>query len=340
LTFTFTPLHSFANELAMNSYPAELLVQLAPVMFVAGLTPRTSQTTQSPLTPTEPTPPPTEAGQPNEQLQTAGNTSRRRDTVDQFDSLARRLRDVLTTQRKPAIWEPEVSRKSKSFHVVFVDEVCSFSSKLCALHIVDMMICVKIVQFPPRKVPVPRSTADTASSQSPRSPLSPSHPSSPLFPDGLIAPIWIRKHTTLVPSVFVLFLRLFENPIPLSTPRSPLEPQHPERQRELEEREKEDRKHDEKLSQKIADRKKSTNERNMKLTVVLLASRHMLDDPALDARLTFIRRSSGLDSRAALFVLSPVSQAELSEFVKRYVVDSLQNTPKLTDLRKYTTGSL
>lgn len=41
------------------------------------------------------------------------------------------------------------------------------------------------------------------------------------------------------------------------------------------------------------------------------------DDPALDARLTFIRRQSGLDSRAALFVLSPVSPTELSDFVKR-----------------------
>lgn len=41
------------------------------------------------------------------------------------------------------------------------------------------------------------------------------------------------------------------------------------------------------------------------------------DDPALDARLTYIRRQSGLDYRAALFVLSPVSPGELSEFIKR-----------------------
>lgn len=45
----------------------------------------------------------------------------------------------------------------------------------------------------------------------------------------------------------------------------------------------------------------------------------VIDDPVLDARLTFIRRNSGLDSRAALFVLSPVSQSELGEFVKRFV---------------------
>jgi len=46
----------------------------------------------------------------------------------------------------------------------------------------------------------------------------------------------------------------------------------------------------------------------------------------LDARLTYIRRQSGLDSRAALFVLSPVSSAELQEFVKRSAVASSQSS--------------
>lgn len=171
---------------------------------------------------------------------------------------------------------------------------------------------LKIVQFPPRKIP------DPASPPVVHSPLSPLHPSSPLYPDGLIAPIWIRKHTTLVPSVFVLFMRLFEHTTPPPMPRSPLEPEGSDVQREKEDREKEERKWDTELSRQIADRKKSTNERGMKLTVVLMASRKMLDEPSLDSRLTYIRRSSGLDSRAALFVLSPVSSAELSEFVKRY----------------------
>jgi hypothetical protein len=46
---------------------------------------------------------------------------------------------------------------------------------------------------------------------------------------------------------------------------------------------------------------------------------HWLDDPRLDTRLAFIRRQSGLDSRAALFVLSPVSAAELGDFVQRFL---------------------
>ncbi|KAJ7478961.1 hypothetical protein FB451DRAFT_1395573 [Mycena latifolia] len=55
----------------------------------------------------------------------------------------------------------------------------------------------------------------------------------------------------------------------------------------------------------VALRKKSTNERNIKLTVMLMASQRMLG--ALH----------GLDSHAALFGLSLVSQAELGDFVKR-----------------------
>ncbi|KAK0494835.1 Gryzun, putative trafficking through golgi-domain-containing protein [Armillaria luteobubalina] len=237
----------------MNSYPAELLVQLAPVMFVAGLD----------------APPPQ-----------SPNPADATKHQDPFALLTARLRDALLSQRKVSIWQPD---KSKSFQVLLVD---------------------KDIRFPPRKI----GLQDDSQYHSPLSPLT---PSSPVYPDGLIAPIWIRKHTTLVPSVFVLFLRLFE--FPLHNPRSPLDGPDPDREKD---REQEERKRDGELASYIASRKKSTNERNMKLTVVLMASRRMLDDPALDARLTFIRKQSGLDARAALFVLSPVSSSELGDFVQ------------------------
>lgn len=178
-------------------------------------------------------------------------------------------------------------------------------------------------EFPPRKWP-----------QGDHSPLSPLTPTSPLYPDGIIAPIWIRKHTTLLPSVFVVFMRIFE--WPQQAPRSPLDLPDNSGNKE---REVEERRRDTELASEIALRKKSTNERNVKLTVVLMASRRMLgecivyfegvrvtefilvlddvDDPTLDARLTYIRRQSGLDPRAALFVLSPVSQSEIGDFVRR-----------------------
>ncbi|KAH9072843.1 Gryzun, putative trafficking through golgi-domain-containing protein [Lactarius deliciosus] len=242
----------------MNSYPPELLVQLAPVMFIAGL--------DVPAVP-EPVPSTAPGSPPSTRPQ------------DPFTSLTVRLRDALLSQRTAVIWQPE---KSKTFQAVSVD---------------------KDVRFPPRKIPISPDPHGPV-----HSPLSPLTPTSPLHPDGLVAPIWVRKHTSLVPSVFVLFIRLYESP-PHHMPASPLDPPHPDREAE-------ERRKDAEMSAEIALRKKSTSERGIKLTVVLMASRKMLDDPALDARLTFIRRQSGLDYRAALFVLSPVSPSELSEFVK------------------------
>ncbi|KAK7057624.1 Gryzun, putative trafficking through golgi-domain-containing protein [Favolaschia claudopus] len=265
----------------MNSYPPELLAQLAPVMFVAGLDAITStpaSVAQSPITPTTP-----------------------KSQQDPFVLLTVRLREALLTQRKVAIWQPD---KSKTFQIIPVD---------------------KAVRFPPRKL-LPQDDPGWSNSHSPLSPLT---PSSPLHPDGLIAPVWIRKHTSLVPSVFVMFLRIFE--YPPHTPKSPLDPPDPDRERE---RELEERKRDAELAAEVASRKKSTNERNIKLTVVLMATRRMLDDPSLDARLTYIRRQSGLDSRAALFVLSPVSQSELGDFVK-----SLQHALYEPALEYYTAHS-
>ncbi|KAH9944784.1 Gryzun, putative trafficking through golgi-domain-containing protein [Amylocystis lapponica] len=248
----------------MNSYPPELLTQLAPVMFAAGLD----------------SPSPAK-------------------TPDPFALLSARLRDALLAQRNTAVWQPE---KTKAFHVLLVD---------------------KDVRFPPRKLLHP----DDPQYHTAHSPLSPLTPTSPLHPDGLIAPIWLRKHTTLVPSVFVLFTRIFESPPPAA--RAPLDAPDAERERDAEER-----RRDADLAAEIAQRKRTTGERGVKLTVVLMASRRMLDDPALDARLTYIRRQSGLDPRAALFVLSPVTQAEIGDFVR-----SLQEALYEAALEYYTNHS-
>lgn len=125
------------------------------------------------------------------------------------------------------------------------------------------------VRFPPRKIfpptPANRIEETLSASATARSPLSPLMPSSPLHPDGIIAPIWMRKHLDLVPAVFVLFLRLWELP----APKSPLEG-HDTQDRE------EERRHDMDLAAEIASRKKAALERGIKLTVVLIASRRML----------------------------------------------------------------
>ncbi|THV06232.1 hypothetical protein K435DRAFT_773423 [Dendrothele bispora CBS 962.96] len=275
----------------MNSYPRELLQQLAPVMFVAGLD-APAQTPSAPPTPQAPVVPAENTEQPPQ-------TPTR--SQDPFTVLTLRLREALQAQRRVEIWQPD---KTKSFQVELVG---------------------KDARFPPRKLVPPDDPQYTSS----HSPLSPLTPSSPLHPDGIIAPIWIRKHTTLLPSVFVLFMRLYESPS--QTPRSPLDLPDPDRERE---REQDERRKDTDLSAEVAHRKRFTNERGIKLTVVLMASRKMLDDPGLDTRLTFIRRQSGLDSRAALFVLSPVSQNELGDFVH-----SLQQALYEPALEYYTSHS-
>jgi hypothetical protein len=45
----------------------------------------------------------------------------------------------------------------------------------------------------------------------PHSPLSPLTPGSVAYPDGLITPTWVRKHSEILPSVFVHFARLYEH---------------------------------------------------------------------------------------------------------------------------------
>ncbi|KAI6007599.1 Foie gras liver health family 1-domain-containing protein [Pisolithus orientalis] len=272
----------------MNSYPAEMLMQLAPVMFVSGLDlPPTSAAVLVAPSPADkdPSSPPT----PPPKVQ------------DPFTSLISRLREVLLSQSKSTVWSPE---RTKIFQVVLVD---------------------KFVGFPPRKSVPP----DDPSYANAHSPLSPLTPSSPVFPDGLIAPIWIKKHMTYLPSVFVLFLRMYE--VPHTTARSPLGQPDSDLERE---RAEEERRRDIDLSAEIAQRKKSTGERGIKLTVVLIASRRMLDDPSLDGRLSFIRRQSSLDSRAALFVLSPVSPSELNDFVS-----SLQDALYESAIEYYTSHS-
>ncbi|KAG9084046.1 hypothetical protein FS749_005537, partial [Ceratobasidium sp. UAMH 11750] len=260
----------------MNGYPSELIAQHVPLMFVAGLDAPAANVPPPPTPAKLPTPVPSSRSRERMSIADLPSPSAH---SDPFAVLIGRLRIALGF-RKGVVWDAEPGRR---FHVVLVD---------------------RSVSLPPRKIQLQASQGAQAPLP-PRSPLSPLTPTSPLHPDGLIAPIWIRKHIELVPSVFVLFTRLWESP----APKSPLEPR-PDTEAG------EERQRDTELAMEIAARKRSTGERGIKLTVVLLASRKVLDDPLLDARLSFIRRQGGLDSRAALFVLSPISSSELNEFVK------------------------
>ncbi|GAA5993976.1 hypothetical protein JCM5350_003513 [Sporobolomyces pararoseus] len=207
--------------------------------------------------------------------------------TDPFEILTASLRKTFASRKGFQLWDNSRGQ-NQDFHTLLVD---------------------KSVRFPPLKARPTSSSAPSSTAPAPQpptalhSPISPLTPTSPLYPDGIIAPIWIRKHRELIPSVFILVLRLFESP---SSGGGPVN---------LEEREEEERQHDAQLIREIIDRKRSTLERGIKLAVVLLCSRELLDDPSLDLRLSLIRRQSGLDSRASLFVISPVPQSEVNNFV-------------------------
>ncbi|GAA6061932.1 hypothetical protein JCM10212_001500 [Sporobolomyces blumeae] len=252
----------------MESYPTEFTYHCSPLLFVAGLNP--------PPAPRDGSPAPGPGTPPRPPSTTANPT-------DPFDILTQALRKTFASRRTFQLWDSSRGH-SHDFHTVLVD---------------------KALRFPPLKAR-PTSSTSPAPAQPPaalHSPISPLTPTSPLHPDGIIAPIWIRKHRELVPSVFILVLRLFELPPTRGEAFDPVE------------RDDEERQQDALLIREIVDRKRSTLERGIKLAVVLLCSRELLDDPSLDLRLSLIRRQSGLDSRASLFVISPVPQSEVTNFV-------------------------
>ncbi|SPO30612.1 uncharacterized protein UTRI_05229 [Ustilago trichophora] len=265
----------------MNAFPPELLHHHFACMVVAGLTPppkpSAPSTTAAASTSSTPIDPASESTAPPDH------------PINVFPDLTKSLHDILASRARNTLWDPSRGRAAV-FHTVFADHSARLpppKTKPSARHV----------------SPIPSITAGSTASPSesstaafaalpPRSPLSPLHPNSPQFPDGLIAPVWVRKHRELIPSVFVSFHCL---------PTSP----------DAEEA----RTADEALIKTISERRRTLTERGIKLTIVLLTEREMLDDTQLEARLSFIRRSSGLDSRASLFVLTPVTKPELGEFV-------------------------
>ena len=240
---------------------------------------------------------------------------------DDFEALTRNLTEALgRLGRRNKVWLPE--RERRNFRVMLVDKVrSSFLSTR------GRLAELQDIRLPLRKV-APSTSGVQSPSTVPHSPLSPLTPSSPLYPDGLFAPIWVKKHAEMVPAVFVMFLRLYEPPIRSDEADAATVQARKEADRAME------KDADEGLVREITERRKRLGERGIKLTVVLMASAAALgtsstelqtrtceahsciDSPSLDARLSYLRRASQLSSKASLFVLSPVPADQLPEFVQ------------------------
>ncbi|MCO5589905.1 hypothetical protein L7F22_043874 [Adiantum nelumboides] len=320
----------------MNAFPAELIQHHYACMLVAGLLPP-QQRPQLPTTQSSSRIATNETERGVSEVVTSSESSARDVTQiaanatagpsqpqptqsnsehasEKFPTLSKDLCEIFSSRGRSTAWDP-AKANSATFHTVLVDHN---------------------VRLPPRKTrpsvrtltATPPEKQNLGANLPPRSPLSPLHPSSPLFPDGLIAPIWLRKHRELVPSIFVAFHCLAEHAMPIPPPTPPKE-KNVEGESITEQKQEtkqtpqmtpglsgpELKAKDEELIRIIAERKRSLSERGIKLTVVLLTTRAMLESSTLEQRLSFIRRSSQLDSKASLFVLTPVSRSELGEFV-------------------------
>ncbi|KAF6766968.1 protein of unknown function DUF1683, C-terminal [Kalmanozyma brasiliensis GHG001] len=269
----------------MNAFPSELLHHHFACMVVAGLT--------APSKPASNTASASSSSAPAVSTLTDATPGAAAAPADHpttvFPDLTASLHDILASRARNTLWDPSRGR-SAVFHTVFADHLYRLpplKTKPSARHVPP----IPSITAGSSATPSESSTA-AFSALPPRSPLSPLHPNSPQFPDGLIAPVWVRKHRDLVPSVLVSF-----HVLPASPDTEEL------------------RKLDESLVKLISERRRTLTERGIKLTIVLLTQRQTLDDAQLEARLSFVRRNSGLDSKASLFVLTPVTKVELGEFV-------------------------
>ncbi|KAG0317298.1 hypothetical protein BGZ97_005596 [Linnemannia gamsii] len=142
--------------------------------------------------------------------------------------------------------------------------------------------------------------------------LSPTAPSSPLYPDGLITPLWIRRHREQIPSVFIAVVDLWDRESIVGnadngqrgfSDKGPLGVVDPM-----------ERDHDTSLAQDLLERRKVSQERGVKFAAVVMLQRSHMEDPSIEDRLNFVRKSAGLDIKNSFYVLPPSNNQEISDF--------------------------
>ncbi|KAH7040801.1 Gryzun, putative trafficking through golgi-domain-containing protein [Microdochium trichocladiopsis] len=145
------------------------------------------------------------------------------------------------------------------------------------------------LHLPPRQATLPADVEPPSGSATLHSPFSPLSPGSTLYPDGLIDSRWLSKHQDLIPSVCLCFYQLTRDPT-LATL------------------------HDNQLKTDINALKNSLAQSGYKsrLAVVILSDQTPASMGQFQERLENIKKGTGLDPKASLFVLpTQRSEAEL-----------------------------
>ncbi|KAF9965557.1 hypothetical protein BGZ70_004606 [Mortierella alpina] len=75
-----------------------------------------------------------------------------------------------------------------------------------------------------------------------------------------------------------------------------------------------EREHDTILAQELLERRKAAQDRGVKFAAVVILQRAHMEDPSIEDRLNFVRKSAGLDTKNSFYVLPPSNNQEISDF--------------------------
>ncbi|WFC94543.1 hypothetical protein MBRA1_001175 [Malassezia brasiliensis] len=189
--------------------------------------------------------------------------------LDTFPEVCAALAEALVQRGRTRVWSPP----SGTPHIHFVLNGYAYV-------------------YPPAKTRASTRIASdvgrrAVASLPPRSPLSPLQVGGPLFPDGILAPAWIRKHSEYVPSTHVVFYTL-----PAATLAD-----------------------DAALIEAIGETRAMDAPRGIRTVAVLMGDRAALARADTDARIAHLRRASRLEQRGSLLVL-PTDAADINAFVR------------------------
>ncbi|KAJ9075980.1 hypothetical protein DSO57_1039669 [Entomophthora muscae] len=241
---------------------------------------------------------------------TASKTS----TSQLLEAVTKKITELLGVDLPPSLWEPGrivnnslltgpanfgICNRNPSINIGAPNLMASSERAYNAI------LGDKGFIFPSKRI---KSVAGVASTHSVLSPLS---PVSPLHPDGLMTPLWIRRHFLDYPGAIIAFFELW----------LPTEEGGSQQDRLSQSffqgngsnpswREK-----DAALAGEINDARKAAGQNNIKFAAVIWnLSRHDGEDVMIE-RLTTIRKGSGLDARNGFFVLDRRNADNLTEFM-------------------------
>ncbi|KAF9585264.1 hypothetical protein BGW38_003138 [Lunasporangiospora selenospora] len=259
----------------MDSYPTEFVIHLQPTLIITGLTSAEDASTPTNANGNEPPSPPPRPGT-------------KQATHGEFAAQKAAFLQAMLSRNNVTTWDNTKGLAGSLYYVV--PEQRSFI------------------------LPPTRKYLQQVNQQHLVPSLSPSSPSSPLYPDGLISPLWVRRHRQQIPSVFIAVVDLWDQSTSSGNQADASGQKQPSDKGPLVVIDPMEREHDTFLAQELLERRKAAQDRGVKFAAVIMLQRSHMEDPSIEDRLNFVRKSAGLDTKNSFFVLPPSNMQEISDF--------------------------